>query len=77
MKLVKFIETHRESLKILRENGIKRTDYAEYVDIYHDFKTLRAAPGSKFESVMHELEAKYRIGHTKLWEIISTMDRDV
>ena len=77
MKLVKFIETHRELLKILRENGIKRTDYAEYIGIYHDFKALRAAPCSKFECVMRELEEKYHIGHTKLWEIISILDKDL
>lgn len=76
MKLVKIIEIHRELLIFLRENGIK-LDYTELTEMYHHFKRERAKPGSKHEEVLRDIEVKFGIGHTKAWEAIKIMDRDV
>ena len=76
MKLVKIIEIHRELLIFLRKNGIK-LDYTELTEMYHYFKRERAKPGSKHEVVLRDIEKKFGIGHTKAWDIIKIMDRDV
>lgn len=76
MKVAKFIELHRELLKMLRKNGIKLS-YVELTDMYQDYKSLRSAPGSKHTEVLREVCERYHIGHTKAWEIIKTFDQDI
>lgn len=76
MKIVKFIEMHREMLKMLRKNGIK-LGYVDFTEMYQDYKALRSAPGSKHAEVLREICDKYHIGHTKAWEIIKTFDQDI
>lgn len=77
MKIVNLLSCIKDLLNLLRENGIKSTDFSKYTDIYYDFKAMRSVPGSKFDGVLRSLEQKYGIGHTKLWEIIKILDKDV
>lgn len=76
MKVVKFIELHRELLKILRENGIKLS-YVELTEMYREYKALRSITRSKHTEVLREVCEKYGIGHTKAWEVIKALDKDI
>lgn len=76
MKLAKLIEIHRELLIFLRENGFKM-NLTDLTEMYNYFKCERAKPGSKHEVVLRDIEVKFGIGHTKAWEAIKIMDRDV
>lgn len=76
MKVIKFVEMHRDLLKMLRKNGIKFS-YVELTEMYQDYKTLRSMPGSKHTAVLRDVCEKYHIGHTKAWEIIKTFDQDI
>lgn len=76
MKLAQFIEIHRNLLKILRKNGVK-LGYVDLIEMYQDYKALRSAPGSKHTEVLREVCSKYGIGHTKAWEVISALDKDI
>lgn len=76
MKLAKFIEIHAEVLNMLRENGIKLS-YVELTEMYRDYKALRSVPGSKHTEVLREVCSRYGIGHTKAWEVITSLDKDI
>ena len=76
MKLAKFIEIHAEVLNMLRENGIKLS-YVELTEMYHEYKALRSVPGSKHTEVLREVCSRYGIGHTKAWEVITSLDKDI
>lgn len=76
MKVANIVENMSEWLKLLRKNRII-LEYAEYVEMYREFKSLRAMGGSKHESALNEVCKKYGLGKTKAWEIIKAMDRDV
>lgn len=76
MKLAKFIEIHAELLKTLRENGIKLS-YVELTEMYREYKALRSVPGSKHTEVLCEVCQHYGIGHTKAWEVIAALDKDI
>ena len=76
MKLANFIEIHAEVLKLLRKNGIKLS-YVELTEMYRDYKALRSVPGSKHTEVLREVCRRYGIGHTKAWEVIVALDKDV
>lgn len=77
MKVVNIVENLSEWLKLLRKNGVNRTDCTEYVEIYHDFKALRSAPNSKHREVLRDLEAKYGFGKTKIWEVVAMLDKEI
>ena len=76
MKLAKFIEIHAEVLNLLRKNGIK-PGYVELTEMYREYKTLRSMPGSKHTEVLRDVCQRYGIGHTKAWEVITALDRDI
>ena len=76
MKLAKFIEIHADLLKMLRENGVK-LGYVELTGLYQEYKALRSMPGSKHTEVLREVCQRYGIGHTKAWEVITALDKDV
>jgi len=76
MKIVKFIEINANLLKILRENGIKLS-YVELTEMYRDYKSLRSVPGSKHTEVLREVCGRYGIGHTKAWDVITALDKDI
>ena len=76
MKLAQFIEIHRNLLKTLRKNGVK-LGYVDFTEMYQDYKALRSAPGSKHTEVLREVCSKYGIGHTKAWEVISALGKDI
>ncbi len=76
MKLAKFIEIHAELLKTLRENRIKLS-YVELTEMYRDYNALRSVPGSKHTEVLREVCGRYGIGHTKAWDVITALDKDI
>lgn len=76
MKLAKFIEIHTELLNLLRKNGIKLS-YVEITEMYREYKALRSVPGSKHTEVLREVCNRYGIGHTKAWEVITALDKDI
>ncbi len=76
MKLAKLIEIHRELLIFLRENGFK-LNQTDLTDMYNYFKRERSKPGSKHEEVLRSIEKNFGVGHTKAWEAIKIMDKDV
>lgn len=76
MKIVNIVVNLSEWLKLLRENQIK-LEYMDFVEMYRDFKNLRALRGSKYESTLNEVAKKYGLGKTKAWDIIKAMDKDV
>lgn len=76
MKIVNIVVNLSEWLKLLRENQIK-LEYMDFVEMYRDFKNLRALRGSKYESALNEVAKKYGLGKTKAWDIIKAMDKDV
>lgn len=77
MKVVNIVENLADWLKLLRKYGIKRTDCTDYVEMYHDFMALRAAPNSKHREVLRDLEAKYGYGKTKIWELVAKLDKEI
>ncbi|MBP5425128.1 MAG: hypothetical protein J6Y33_03530 [Prevotella sp.] len=76
MKAVKFVEIHAEVLNMLRKNGIK-PGYVELTGMYRDYKALRSVPGSKHTEALREVCGKYGLGHTKAWEVITALDKDL
>lgn len=76
MKAAKFVEIHAEMLKMLRKNGIKLS-YVELTGMYQEYKRLRSMPGSKHTEVLREVSGRYGIGHTKAWEVIKALDKDI
>ena len=76
IKLSKLIEINRDLLNFLRNNGFK-LNQTDLTEMYYDFKCERAKPESKHEEVLRGIEKKYNVGHTKAWEVIKIMDKDV
>lgn len=76
MKLVDFVEIHSDLLKTLREKGIRLRD-VELTAMYREYMAMRRLPNSKHTEVLEEVCRRYGIGHTKAWEVINTLDRDL
>ena len=76
MKLIKLIEIHRELLNLLRKIGFK-LDFIDYIDMYYYFKSERVNPRNTFDKIMSDIKEKFGVGHTKAWEVIKLLDKEV
>lgn len=76
MKLVEYLEIHREPLNFLRKNGIK-IQILDHLDMYHYYKAERANPRNTYDKVMDNIKRIYGIGHTKVLEVVKTLDREM
>jgi len=45
--------------------------------MYREYMAMRRLPNSKHTEVLEEVCRRYGIGHTKAWEVINTLDRDL
>ena len=76
MKLIKLMEIHLELLKLLRKSGF-RFDFIDLIDMYYFFKMERLNPKNTFEKIMADIKEKYNVGHTKAWDVIKLLDKEV
>lgn len=76
MKVVEILEINEKLLKLLRKIGTG-LEFVDYIEMYHDYKEMRANPKNTFRGVTEDVGKKYGMGRTKAWGIIKTMNKEI
>ena len=50
---------------------------SDHLDKYHYYKAERANPRNTYDKVMDNIKRIYGIGHTKVLEVVKTLDREM